>query len=411
MNATQHATPTPALLAPELLPAELPEALGLSSRALTRAGDALRAEIARGRLPGAVALIARHGRVGWFEAFGRLGPDADTPMTRDAIFRIYSMTKPLVSLAVMMLVEEGRLMLDDPLERHLPEFAALTVGRPDAAAPDGLRRERLPRSVTLQDLLRHTSGMTYEFLGDEAVHRAYQQAKLGDPRRTNAELCAVLAGLPLLHAPGERWGYGRSTDVLGRVIEVVSGMPLGEFLRERILAPLGMVDTAFHVEPGQHHRIAEPYPVDPDTGEAVRLLDPRRRPALEMGGGGLMSTAADYLRFLQMMLDGGRAGDRRLVSRKTIELMTADHLGGIAADSPLLPAGHGFGLGFAVRTQAGLAAAPGSVGQYFWGGIAATTFWVDPKEGMAAILLAQAPGRRDYLRQLFRALAYAAIDD
>lgn len=411
MNATQHANPTPALLAPELLPAEPPEALGLSSRALTRAGDALRAEIARGRLPGAVALIARHGRVGWFEAFGRLGPDADTPMTRDAIFRIYSMTKPLVSLAVMMLVEEGRLMLDDPLERHLPEFAALTVGRPDAAAPDGLRRERLPRSVTLQDLLRHTSGMTYEFLGDEAVHRAYQQAKLGDPRRTNAELCAVLAGLPLLHAPGERWGYGRSTDVLGRVIEVVSGMPLGEFLRERILGPLGMVDTAFHVEPGQHHRIAEPYPVDPDTGEAVRLLDPRRRPALEMGGGGLMSTAADYLRFLQMMLDGGRAGDRRLVSRKTIELMTADHLGGIAADSPLLPAGHGFGLGFAVRTQAGLAAAPGSVGQYFWGGIAATTFWVDPKEGMAAILLAQAPGRRDYLRQLFRALAYAAIDD
>ena len=158
MNATQHANPTPALLAPELLPAEPPEALGLSSRALTRAGDALRAEIARGRLPGAVALIARHGRVGWFEAFGRLGPDADTPMTRDAIFRIYSMTKPLVSLAVMMLVEEGRLMLDDPLERHLPEFAVLTVGRPDAAAPDGLRRERLPRSVTLQDLLRHTSG-------------------------------------------------------------------------------------------------------------------------------------------------------------------------------------------------------------------------------------------------------------
>ncbi|TXL63750.1 serine hydrolase domain-containing protein [Zeimonas arvi] len=411
MTATQHVNPAPALLAPELLPAESPEALGLSSRALARAGDALRAEIARGRLPGAVALIARHGRVGWFEAFGRLGPDADTPMTRDAIFRIYSMTKPLVSLAAMMLVEEGRLMLDDPLERHLPEFAAQMVGRPDAAAPDGLRREPLPRPITLQDLLRHTSGMTYEFLGDDAVHRAYQQAKLSDPRRTNAQLCAVLAGLPLLHAPGERWGYGRSTDVLGRVIEVVSGVPLGEFLRERILGPLGMVDTAFHVAPGQHHRIAEPYPVDPDTGEAVRLLDPRSRPALEMGGGGLMSTAADYLRFLQMMLDGGRSGDRRLVSRKTVELMTADHLGGIAADSPLLPAGHGFGLGFAVRKQAGLATAPGSVGQYFWGGIAATTFWVDPKEGMAAILLAQAPGRRDYLRQLFRALAYAAIDD
>lgn len=411
MIAKPDAGPTPALLAPELLPVEQPEALGLSSSALARAGDALRAEIARGRLPGAVALIARHGRVGWFEAFGRLRPDGDTPMSRDAIFRVYSMTKPIVSLAVMMLVEEGRLMLDDPLERHLPEFAALKVGRPDAAAPDGMRLEPLPRPVTLQDLLRHTSGMTYEFLGDEPVHRAYQQAGLGDPRRTNAELCAVLAGLPLLHAPGERWGYGRSTDVLGRVIEVATGVPLGEFLRARILAPLGMVDTAFHVAPAQHHRIAEPYPVDPDTGEPVRLLDPRRQPALEMGGGGLMSTAADYLRFLRMMIEGGRAGDRRLVSRKTVELMTADHLGGIAADSPLLPPGHGFGLGFAVRTQAGQATAPGSVGQYFWGGIAATTFWVDPKEGMAAILLAQAPGRRDYLRQLFRALAYAAIDD
>jgi CubicO group peptidase (beta-lactamase class C family) len=332
-------------------------------------------------------------------------------MTRDAIFRVYSMTKPIVSLAVLMLMEEGRLKLDDPLERHLPEFSALKVARPDADAPGGFRLAALPRSVTLQDLLRHTSGMTYEFLGDGPVHRQYQQAGLGDPGRSNAQLCELLARLPLLHAPGECWGYGRSTDVLGRVVEVVSGATLGEFLRRRILEPLGMVDTAFHVPPAQQHRIAEPFALDPDTGEAVSLLDVRRAPALEMGGGGLVSTAADYLRFLLMLQSGGRYVGGRLASRKTIELMTSDHLGTIATGSPLLPPGHGFGLGFAVRTHAGLAPVPGSVGQYFWGGIAGTTFWVDPEEGLIAMLLAQAPGQRDHLRALFRALVYAAFDD
>jgi CubicO group peptidase (beta-lactamase class C family) len=410
MNA-QTGSPQPALLSPELLPVESPEALGLSTRALERAGEALRREIALGRMPGAVALIARNGRIGWFEAFGRLGPDGDTPMTRDAIFRIYSMTKPIVSLAVMMLAEEGRLLLDDPLAHHLPEFAALAVGRADPSAPGGLRLELPARPVTLQDLLRHTSGMTYEFLGDGPVHRSYQQARLGDPRRTNAELCALLATLPLAAGPGERWGYGRSTDVLGRVVEVVSGMTLGNFLAARIFAPLGMHETAFHVAPERHHRIAEPFATDPDSGEAVRLADVRRAPALEMGGGGLVSTAADYLRFLQMMADGGRIGDRRLVSRKTVELMTADHLGATPADPELLSPGHGFGLGFAVRTEPGVASTPGSPGQYFWSGIAGTTFWVDPRERLIAILLTQAPGRRVYLRQVFRSLAYAAIDD
>lgn len=409
MNALSGSPPV--LLSPELLPAESPEALGLSSAALARAGEALRREIALGRLPGAVALIARHGRIGWFEAFGRLGPDGDAPMTRDAIFRIYSMTKPVVSLAVLMLLEEGRLLLDEPLAQYLPEFAGLKVGHPDPSTPDGLRLVPPARPVSLHDLLRHTSGMTYEFLGDGPVHRAYQRARLGDPRRSNAELCETLAELPLIAEPGERWGYGRSTDVLGRVIEVVSGVSLGEFLRRQIFEPLGMHDTAFHVEADQHHRIAEPFPVDPDTGEVVRLLDPRRRSALEMGGGGLMSTAADYLRFAQMLADGGKAGGRRLVSRKTIELMTADHLGVVPSDLDLLSPGHGFGLGVAVRTAAGVASGPGSPGQYFWSGIAGTTFWVDPVERMVAIFLAQAPGRRAHLRQLFRALAYAAIDD
>jgi len=403
--------PMPAIPAPEPLPAQAPESLGLSPLALERAAGVLRDEIARGRLPGAVALVARHGRIAWFEAMGRLAPDSNQPMTRDAIFRVYSMTKPIVSLAVLMLMEEGRLKLDDPLERHLPEFAALKVAQPDADEPGGFRLAALPRSVTLQDLLRHTSGMTYEFLGDGPVHRLYQQARLGDQGRSNAQLCELLATLPLLHAPGECWGYGRSTDVLGRVVEVVSGATLGGFLRRRIFAPLGMVDTAFHVPPAQQHRIAEPYAVDSDTGDPVGLLDVRRAPALEMGGGGLVSTAADYLRFLQMLLSGGRFAGGRLASGKTIELMTADHLGAIAAESPLLPPGHGFGLGFAVRTHRGLAPVPGSVGQYFWGGIAGTSFWVDPEEGLIAMLLAQAPGQRDHLRQLFRALVYAAFDD
>ncbi|HRO58236.1 MAG TPA: serine hydrolase domain-containing protein [Burkholderiaceae bacterium] len=388
-----------------------PESVGLSSSALERAGAALRNEIARGRLPGAVVLVARHGQIAWFEAFGRLAPDGDAQMRGDAIFRIYSMTKPLVSLAAMMLMESGRLTLDDPLSQYLPEFANPRVARHDGASSGQVQLEPVLRPITLQDLLRHTSGITYEFLGAGSVHKAYREARLGDPRRSNAQMCELLATLPLLHAPGERWGYGHSTDVLGRVVEVVSGQPLGAFLRERILEPLGMVDTAFHVPSAEQHRIAEPFAVDPDNGEPVRLLDPRRAPALEMGGGGLMSTASDYARFVQMLIDGGRFGGTRLVGRKTIELMSADHLGAIPVSSPLLPPGHGFGLGFAVRTQSGVASTPGSVGQYFWSGIAGTTFWVDPQEKLYAILMIQAPGQRVRLRQMFRSLVYAAIDD
>ena len=388
-----------------------PESVGLSSDALVRAAAALREEIACGRLPGAVALVARHGRIAWFEAFGRLGPDDDAPMRLDAIFRIYSMTKPLVSLAAMMLMEAGRLRLDDPLSQYLPEFANPKVARHDGRSGGPMRLEAVLRPITLQDLLRHTSGITYEFLGAGPVHKAYREARLGDPRRSNAQMCELLATLPLLHAPGERWGYGHSTDVLGRVVEVVGGQPLGVFLRERIFEPLGMLDTGFHVPPAERQRIAEPWDVDPDSGEPVRLLDPRRPPALEMGGGGLMSTASDYARFVQMLIDGGRFGSTRLVGRKTIELMRADHLGAIPVSSPLLPPGHGFGLGFAVRTQPGIATTPGSVGQYFWSGIAGTTFWVDPQEALYAILMIQAPGQRVRLRQMFRSLVYAAIDD
>lgn len=334
-----------------------PEEVGLSSARLASLGDALRERIEAGHLPGAVALVARDGRVAWHEALGRRDPAADDPMRTDAVFRIYSMTKPLVSVGAMMLVEEGRLLLGDPVGRHLPELATMGV-----AKPDGAGTEFAARAITVQDLLRHTSGLTYEFRGDGPVHRAYMDAKIYRRTQTNAEQVATLAVLPLLHHPGARWEYSRSTDVLGRLIEVVAGQTLGTFLAERVTGPLGMVDTAFHVPARDHGRLAGGFERDPDTGAAVSLLEVREPPRFESGGGGMVSTAVDYARFMQMMLDGGRLGDVRLLSRKTVELMTADHLGPIPGDGDLLPPGHGFGLGFAVRRERGMAPVPGSAG-------------------------------------------------
>ena len=383
-----------------------PEEVGLSSARLASLGDALRERIEAGHLPGAVALVARDGRVAWHGAFGRRDPAADDPMRTDAVFRIYSMTKPLVSVGAMMLVEEGRLLLGDPVGRHLPELATMGV-----AKPDGAGTEFAARPITVQDLLRHTSGLTYEFRGDGPVHRAYMDAKIYRRTQTNAEQVATLAVLPLLHHPGARWEYSRSTDVLGRLIEVVAGQTLGTFLAERVTGPLGMVDTAFHVPARDHGRLAGGFERDPDTGAAVSLLEVREPPRFESGGGGMVSTAVDYARFMQMMLDGGRLGDVRLLSRKTVELMTADHLGPIPGDGDLLPPGHGFGLGVAVRRERGMAPVPGSAGTFYWGGMAGTTFWVDPVERLTAVLMIQAPGQREHYRMLFRDMVYAAIAD
>lgn len=397
-------------MSPNALPAPVaPETVGLSTAALARLREALARDIDAGGLPGAVALVARRGRTAWLDALGARAPDAPgEPMRPDAIFRIYSMTKPIVSAATLMLVEEGRLQLSDAVGRWLPEFAAPQVG----VERDGqLALEPARRPITVHDLLRHTSGLTYEFTGESAVQRLYQQARLGERRRTNAQASVALAALPLACQPGARWEYSRSTDVLGRLLEVVDGRPLGALLAARILGPLGMADTGFHVPAAQHHRIAEPFATDPDDGSAVRLIDVRAPVAFESGGGGLVSTAADYARFLQMLLAGGTLDGVRLLGRKTVEWMTADHLGSIAADSPLLAPGQGFGLGFAVRTHAGLSTTAGSVGQYAWGGIGGTTFWVDPREELVAVLLTQAPGRRDRYRELFRAMVYAAVKD
>jgi CubicO group peptidase (beta-lactamase class C family) len=390
------------------LPFAAPEDIGLSSVRLARLGKVMRGEIERGRLPGAVLLIARRGRLGYFESFGRRDAASGAPMTKDAIFRIYSMTKPITSVAAMMLWEEGRFLLSDPIGKYLPELSDL-----DVALERGADIERVPaqRAITVQDLLRHTSGLTYEFRGPGAVQKMYMSAKVFSRAQSSAEQVATLGTLPLLHQPGTRWEYSRSTDVVGRLIEVLSGMPLGAFFERQILAPLGMVDTAFHVPPRHHSRLAEAFAEDPDSGAAVRLLEVRDAPRFESGGGGLVSTAGDYARFLQMLLNGGTLDGTRLLSRKTIELMTADHLGPITGAPDLLLPGHGFGLGFAVRLQAGIAQVPGSIGQYFWGGLAGTTFWVDPAEQLFALMLVQAPGQRDYYRTLFRDLVYAAFDD
>jgi CubicO group peptidase (beta-lactamase class C family) len=379
-----------------------PADLGLCPERTQRLMDVLRREVDSGRLPGAVAMVARRGQIALLEAVGLQDPGKGTPMQTDSIFRIYSMTKPLVSVAVMMLFERGQLLLSDPVSRWLPEYANQQV-----ATASGL--EPVRQGATVQDLLRHTAGLTYEFLGTSSVQQQYGQVNIASRERSNAEFSQTLAALPLQFQPGTVWAYSRATDVLGRLVEVVSGQALGAFLQAEIFDPLGMVDTGFAVPPEHHHRIAEPFAHDPDGGVPMKVLEPREVPAMEGGGGGLMSTAMDYTRFLQCLRNRGELNGVRLLGPHTVDYMTADHLGGMPADGTLLPPGHGFGLGFAVRTHLGLSPVPGSVGLYYWGGIAGTTFFIDPSLDMYAMLMVQAPNQRDYYRPLFRDLVYAAL--
>jgi CubicO group peptidase (beta-lactamase class C family) len=390
------------------IPVCKPEDVGLSATALDRLSAALGDRIASGHLPGAVALVARHGKIAWFEAFGTQDPVNGVPMSTDSIFRIYSMTKPIVSVGVMMLWEEGRLLLSDPIEKYLPPFASPDVGIIEG---DSVRRVAANRSITVQDLLRHTSGLTYEFRGSTPVHKAYTDAKVARLKQTNEDQVAMLGRLPLLHQPGTQWEYSRSTDVLGRLIEVISGQTLGAFLKQRITGPLGMNDTGFSVPDKHFGRIAEPFAKDPETNMDVSLLDVKRTALFESGGGGMVATAMDYARFCAMLMKNGRLEHTSLLGRKTLELMTSDHLGSIPANPDLLPPGHGFGLGFAVRKSAGMAPFPGSVGNYYWSGAAGTSFWVDPAERLYAVLMIQAPVQREHYRLLFRDLVYAAIAD
>ena len=393
------------------LKAETPSASGFLPDRMVRLQSVLQDEINRGRLPGAVVMLARHGKVALLESLGWQDAARRIPMQTDSVFRIYSMTKPIVSVAIMMLYEQGRLLLTDPVEKFIPEFAKQQV----ASGSDGSVLRPASRAATVQDLLRHTSGLSYEFLGNEPVQRQYAQARMGTRDRNNAEFMPALGVLPLINDPGAVWEYSRSTDVLGRIIEIISGQALGDFLQHALLAPLGMTTTAFSVPPTLHDKVAEPFAKDPDGALQMKVFDIKTKPVFESGGGGLASTAMDYTRFMQFMLNRGELDGVRLLGPQTVDYMTADHLGAIPVNAggstALLMPGYGFGLGFAVRKDAGVAPVPGSVGMYYWGGLAGTTFFIDPALQMCATLMIQAPNQREYYRHLFRDMVYAAIAD
>ncbi len=403
MNDAIGAEATPAL------PAGSAKELGFSPRGLARIVEVLDREIARQTMPGAVVMIGRHGKLACCEALGTLDPGTGTAMRADAVFRIFSMTKPIASVAAMMLVEEGLLRIDEPLSKFIPAFAETKVARFSGSE---IVLEEPRRAITIQDLLRHTAGLSHEIVPSPLQSR-YADAQLWRRDRTNEEHALLMAELPLLCHPGTAWNYSRSVEVLGRVIEIVAGQSLGAFLAARIFEPLDMRDTGFFQPEGRGPgRIAQPFAHDPWTGAPVALFDACEKPAFEAGGGGLVSTAADYARFAEMLRSGGSLDGRRILGRRTLSFMTANHLDPAIANAPdPLPPGFGFGLGFAVRTHAGLAPFPGSVGQYFWNGAAGTQFWVDPAEDLWAILMVQAPGQREHLRVLIRTLVYAALDD
>jgi CubicO group peptidase (beta-lactamase class C family) len=390
--------------------ADRPEEIGLSAERLERIRATLRHDVERRLIPGAVMLIARGGRIGFAEAFGWRDREAQAPMSDDAIFRVASMTKPVTSVAAMILAEEGSLQISAPVAEYLPEFKDRTVGVEPA---------RAHRTMTVQDLMRHTSGLTYAAFGDSPVQMIWRDADLMNENQTNADLVTKLADLPLMFEPGTTWEYSMSTDVLGRVVEVVAGQNLADFFAARVTGPLGMKDTAFEATGERAARVAEPQ-IDAATGARPPMRNVARPHRWASGGGGLVSTAADYLRFCQMLLNGGELDGTRLLAPKTIRHMTSNHLppncgyGDTARDrfgalAPVPEMGYGFGLGFAVRTAPGMSPVPGSVGEYFWGGVTGTYFWIDPPEDLIAVFLAQAPDRRLYYRYLSRQLVYAAI--
>ncbi len=400
-------------------PTVSPEQVGLSSAGLERLTAVMQRQVDAKHVPGVSMLIARGGKLAYRRDVGALLPGGP-PLKDDAIFRIFSMTKPVASVALMMLVEEGRLFLSDHLAKFVTEFASPQVG----VEKDG-KLELVPanRAITIQDLLRHTSGLAYAFTGNSAVQRLYRRSQLFAPDPANsrthlvrdlstAEFVAELAKLPLIDQPGAAWNYSHSTDVLGRVIEVVSGQSLGAFLQARILGPLGMKDTSFVLAPDKYERVAEPFDVDPDVAsKPIALIAKESRQRFESAGGGLWSTMDDYARFARMLYLGGTLDGTRIIGRKTLAFMVSDHLGpNVRNGTPsLLAPGHGFGLGFCVRLVPGMASTPGTPGEFYWGGLAGTVFWIAPQEELVAMMMIQAPGQRDYYRQLFRNLVHAAL--
>jgi CubicO group peptidase (beta-lactamase class C family) len=389
------------------------EAEGMSTERLKRISAWLEKEIEEGKLPGAVVLIARNGKVVYQDTLGMLDKEKNVAMRPDAVFRIASMTKPIVSAAAMMMVEQGRLKLADPVSMHLPEMKDLTVARD----PTFKTTDTEPaRAMTIQDLLRHSSGLTYWFIGQKGpIQARYQEEDIDGLHGMDAgQMLKKLADIPLLSQPGTTFNYSVSTDVLGHVLERIAGKGLDQILDEMILRPLGMKDTGFWVPAEKQRRLAQPLANDPDPW-IFKWLDLSRPPKRFSGGAGLSSTTRDYYRFVQMIANGGALDGVRLLSPKTVQYMLSDHLGvsggGPVGKGPVfLPGdGYGFGLGFAVRVQDGVSALIGTRGDAHWGGIAGTAFWIDPKEKLVAVIMLQSPRHRLYNRMVLRNFVYAAV--
>jgi CubicO group peptidase (beta-lactamase class C family) len=409
------------------IPVGKPEEVGMSSVRLQQIKTTLQAEVDKGNIPGAVVMINRKGKLVYSEAIGFQNKTTNAPMTKDSIFRIYSMTKPLVSVAAMILVEEGRMQLTDPISKFFPEFAKMQVSVVTKDSAGNVEYSLVPaaKPITVQDLLRHTSGISYpEVTSNPVLKKAYTDAGLYVPggtdydqrRVTPQQMITGIANAPLSTQPGTNWEYGMSVDLLGRVVEVVSGKRLGDFMEERILKPLKMSDTGFSVPPRKQSRIAEPLAIDPFTKTPNKLLDVTTKPNNDSAGAGGVSTAGDYINFVSMMLNGGQLNGQRVLSPMTVQLMASDMLGN-RTTIPLSPGqqlmgvdGYTFGLGFMVRQGEGLAGVQGSPGEYMWAGAAGTFFWIEPKEQMAVVIMSQVPGPiRPYYRKMIKQLVSAAV--
>ncbi len=385
----------------------------LSAR-IDKLGAEIDKDVRDGRLPGAVLLVAQSGKLVQARMFGVQDPKSPQAMPRDAIFRIYSMTKPVVAVAAMMMIEEEKLFLDDPVAKYLPSLADLKVGveQRNTAGTATLATVPAVRRMTVRDLLRHTAGLTYGFEGRSMVKDEYKKYRLDGADLSSAEWLTTLAKVPLQAQPGSKWEYSIATDVLGVLLERVSAKSLDVLLAERIFRPLGMTDTGFYVAASKHGRIAEPLELDPVWKSKINLNDIRKTPARFSGGGGMVSTADDYLRFAQMLLNGGTLDGVRLLSAKTVDEMLRDQLAEMRASLPPGSVmtgprpGYGFGLGFAIRNDIGEANTLGSTGIADWNGLGGTNFWIDPKEKLAVIWMAQAPGLRPYYRQLVPNMLY-----
>jgi CubicO group peptidase (beta-lactamase class C family) len=406
-----------AAFADDPLPRAKPEEVGLSSERLARIGETLKADIAAGRTPGAVIAIARHGKLVALDAYGWRDKAANVPMTTDTIFNIASMTKPMTAVGGLMLYEQGKLLIDEPLSKYFPKFASMRVAVRDNGEPTA-ETVAANRQITIQDLMRHTSGIIYGGRGNTIVHKMYP-AGSGDASSNydGAAFMDKLATLPLLYQPGTVWDYGFGLDVLGLTIEKISGQPLGQYLQANLFTPLGMTDTGFSISPEKAARYAKPLAIDPDTGKPQARSPELTQPLkFECGGGCAASTASDYLRFALMLMNGGRSGEARLLGPRTVAYMLSDQLGpgikNLVGNADPTRADYGFGLGLAVRTTPGVVRMMGSVGQFSWPGASGTDWWVDPKEELAVVYLSAAPGPiRWHYRQKINALVYQAIID